>query len=426
MNKVKNIALWCSIKKEDYHFYKGYHCCQCSCGNMPKNNQENQQESQDPLKDFENNMLLHVNYWHFPNGKKKEGTPELPDILDIGLMIPFTDKLEKISLYLPFCIKSSDIEDISHLLKTKEVAGAIFNESIIIREELHDASHFFLEGNQLNCRVRPFYKENENENTPFDCVHLDNIDIIDGEREKGTIISICENHSNTIFAYNLKENEEGKPTYFRLRISLSKKNKTTFVKEIKPLDSFINSGYETTEFIDFRINEFRLLPRTIQDRIIAQQSKTYIPVKRIDFLLAVNLDADITGATKEFHKLRFLEPNVWKKYLEGKHHFIEDGMIVYHWKKSREINQDKINDFTAFVKFKTRVSNRLVFFVLSIIIGIIASLITTFLTIKFIPQTGNNDIIQQLDKRYQQIAPEIKPEQDTQQYDQNNNNQSSK
>lgn len=335
MNEVKSIALWCDV---DDHV----------------------------LDELKKKMLLHVNYWHFPceketkssrpkNKKNTETNPkEVPDILDIGFMVPSLTGLKQLSVYLPFDISFDDIEDISPLLNGKNVAGAIFNEALTVQEDSEtDNFKLTLSGGDENfCRVRPFHQDATKLNDPS--LQLKEVS------GKGVTLSIVENNHGTIFSSEDKKTS----TYFRLRISLKGKNKKAFVKSIKPEDSAFNSGYETTEFIDFRINESRLLPKQVVEPIIAQQVKTFIPVKRIDFLLAVNLEADITGARKEFHKSRFLEPDTWKLYFEGKSDFIsehlKEGMLVYHWKKVRSEEPsgvENLDDFIAFVRLKIRISN---------------------------------------------------------------------
>lgn len=332
MSEVKSIALWCDVDRDDV------------------------------LTSLKDNMLLHVNYWHFPSdhenavvkkeSKSSSEPEEVPDILDIGLMVPRSDGLKKISIYLPFIITLDEIEDISPLLKESNVAGAIFNEAVTSLGEIElDNFRLTLGGNDF-CRIRPFH--NEEGKLEDDSLKLTKVG------EKGVILSITENSSKTIFYPQDNQIQ----TYFRLRVSLGGGNKKTFVKSIKPHDSKLNSGYDTTEFIDFRINESRLLPKIILEPMISQQSKTFIPASRIDFLLAVNLEADITGARKEFHKSRFLEPTTWKHYFKGKSNHIskhlKEGMLVYHWKKIRSDetkNKENLDDFIAFVRLKIRISN---------------------------------------------------------------------
>lgn len=351
-------------------------------------------------KKLNDKMQLHVNYWHFSYEKRgwlnkqlqkakrlisdSKGTAQIgkytPDFLDIGLMVPLVAGLDSVSIYLPFNIKLNDIDDISPLLNDKAIAGAIFNENLTSKGDVNGKDHQFtlLQNEKEFCALKSFAINNK-ENVISDAERIECNEI---ETKEGSILKI---KKKAFEGFNYSSSESEKLLYFRLRVPLQGENKQAFVRDIDPEDKLLNSSYEKTEFIDFRINEFRLLPSLVQDQIEEELGVSHLQMQRIDFLLAVNLVADITGARKEFHKSRFLEPLLWENYFKGKHSYVSElikkGILVYHWKKIRTDGQP-FNDFVAFVKLKVRVSSmsiiaRCTFF--AFLVGLLGSLTGSFL-----------------------------------------------
>lgn len=388
MNKAKTIAVWCDV-------------------------------TPDAKKQLEKRMLLHVNYWHFSNDKRvsnseqsehKKGVNGTPDFLDIGLMVPCVEGVNGIFLFLPFDVTIEDIEDISPLLNNLDVVGAIFNENL----ELNNASshEFSIKKNGKDfCYVHCFVT-NEANNKIEDSQRLAS------KRVEGSEGLILEFKSLNFQPLKTAKGdistetvgEEGHQKYIRLRVPLKGKNKQTFVREIEPSDKVFTSGFEKTEFIDFRINEHRLLPQNLKNEFKSHDCDTSLPMSRVDFLLAVNLEADITGSKKEFHKSRFLEPNVWVEYFGQKHgymsHAIQKGMLVYHWKKERVSDDTSFNDFVAFVKLKVRLSSGKTiakYTLYAFFIGLLGSLCGSYLYSFFQqPDEKSEKVIAWIEKKMEQ------------------------
>jgi len=362
LSQAKSIAIWC--KTED-----------------------------DKLSFLNEKMQMHVNYWHFSYEKRgaitrlfnffkrtnRRSSRDTPDFIDIGLMLPLAESLDSVSIYLPFLASISDIEDISPLLSNYEVAGAIFNENLKVDPGKPEEQHCFSlikNGNEL-CRIRKFAKNQSNiiaESSLISCEEI--------ETGEGSVLTLKKEAFSAFRA-------SGSLAYYRFRVALEGNDKQVFLRGIDPKDKLFKSSYEKTEFIDFRINEFRLLPQLVQRKIVDEQKCTALPMNRIDFLLAVNLVADITGARKEFHKSRFLEPLLWKDYFKGNHEYVAElitrGMLVYHWKKVRNTvsePNESFNDFVAFVKLKVNLSSTstiLKYMTIAFLVGLLGSLIGSFI-----------------------------------------------
>jgi hypothetical protein len=127
------------------------------------------------------------------------------------------------------------------------------------------------------------------------------------------------------------------------------------VRQIPTPDRLLQSGFNEIEYIDFRLNEARTLPTSIENRMRSDGSKADIKLKLVAFLTAVPVSAELSASNTQFHKLRPLEHQLWSPYVPSG---IPEGMMVYHWKRSE---QEGIADFSAFVKLQSRRSGRWTF-----------------------------------------------------------------
>lgn len=299
--------------------------------------------SRSALNEATKGISLHINYWHFSVDSEKS------DVLDIGLMLPKIEGIEELCLYLPIKLKESEILDITSLLKHNEISTAIFNENLSSQQYGTKDHYKLLKGDKYFCSLRSFLKNDINNGEEFG--------FRSAAGDDGVIISI----KSEAIKKALPDQKDGK-AYFRLRVILdSKDKKDIFIRKDLPQDKYFVSGFEVTEYIDFRINETRLLPQSVQEEIEHLQGRDIIPVNRIDFLLATTPGADIKISGTSFHKSRYLEPNPWNTYLENGpediRKTIETGMVVYHWKSVAKSDKP-IEDFLAFVKLRIRLSQR--------------------------------------------------------------------
>ncbi|PKF78958.1 hypothetical protein CW749_13370 [Vibrio sp. vnigr-6D03] len=319
---------------------------------------------QERLNDIVKETSLHINYWQFLDSHEKRSfckkylsffsknqNRKSDDYLDLGLMIPVDAALEEIYFYLPLTLKKKSVEDISKNFKTSDIAKGIFNENLQVTD-ITDKSGLLLKKPQTNgsyCWVQSLHTTSDGK------ISENALSVEPFANNDGTQITIPKSMLSTA----LDNADEHNKCYFRIRICVSKSEAKSFVHTIKPADKSITSSYESTKFIDFRLNESRLLPNEIEPQIRKSQGKFCLPASRVDFLLAAKMQADIVGGNKEFHKSRFLEPDLWKNYfstaMENAQQHISNGMVVYHWKKETK-NEIHFDDFIAFVKLRERLS----------------------------------------------------------------------
>lgn len=365
------------------------------------------------LKKIASNTSLHVNYWQFIDNHDEKKyklirkatdsiktffnkSNKMYDVLDLGLMIPKNNAIKKISFYLPLTTDIKSIQDLSVFFDTQKIAAAVFNENLGVTKS-PDGCVSLTKGKDDNqttyCFVQSLTKDDKG--------HISHKALEIENQGSGVIISITNESLKRAFDSKKGGNDDEIPRYFRLRIPILKSQPNPIIHTITPSDKLINSGYDSIKYIDFRLNESRLLLDDIESEIEDKQGTFILPVSRIDFLLAAKLQADVVGGSQQFHKSRFLEPSLWKEYFEDDkkniHNHIDRGMVVYHWKKTlSDLPQNKntgdkqaspdnmtfFEDFITFVKFKERLSNlKLIikYALWSFLIGLIGSLIGSLL-----------------------------------------------
>lgn len=306
-------------------------------------------------------LELHFNFWR-EIGKDK-------DYLDIGLMISQADATESACIYLPFTITHSAVADLSPMLKDASIATGIFNTHLTAANSTGNNRSITLSESATGKFFASVHGFASNDKT------LDISELEVKQCNGGSIIEI----KKAAITRATKCLAGDQPVYFRIRVSLPQAASCAFVKTITPTDKTLLSGFDSTEYIDFRLNQARNLPDHVQ-RIMADAWLGSPPkIVRIDFLLVVGVTADLVGG-HEIHKHRLLETDLWKTYLgKGESDILPDGMVIYHWRKKAEINRS-VDDFNAFVKFRIRKSDAHTvrrYMIAAFLIGAVGSLIAS-------------------------------------------------
>ncbi|MDV3058691.1 hypothetical protein [Pseudomonas paracarnis] len=170
------------------------------------------------------------------------------------------------------------------------------------------------------------------------------------------------------------------PGYIRFRIKLGAKETRVLSQSYKHSDSFILSRLESTEIVDFRLNEVRDLPGIIQSKDLIGAG-----IKNIHLFLIREVDSEYKQAHANFHRCRLLEKELWNEYLSLhlKENMAPKQMLIYHWKESGKVidknqspeKQFSVEKFTAFAKFsKITVTyrNLCLFLLFALLIGAVS------------------------------------------------------
>lgn len=269
---------------------------------------------------------------------------EVTSFLDVG--VKFRNIGSRINIYFPFIIQERNYDSQMGVKLANDVLllSAIFNceiKKIKFSDSRYHHSDITFSDNE---DVRFFTNiELKNSNSFGNGVELHTVE------DEGTIISFpLEN-------FDLSGSKFG---YFRFRLILdgiSKKALSTFYK---PSDRFLLTTEETIEIIDFRINEVRNTPESINCFITEK-----VPLNAVHFFIIREVNSEYVMSDTTYSRCRFLEGELWKKYLQTKHlKKIQNvpKMLIFHWKKTQR-KDDKadasrvpvpLGNFSAFAKFR--------------------------------------------------------------------------
>lgn len=282
---------------------------------------------------------VHLNYWRVAGRKRKGCVTHSTDFLEIGILIQDPQSINLVNIFTPKSLKNSHIFDLGSRFLDPHLAQGIFNENLRCSGSGSGSSWIELQtkNQDLFCRVHSFAKDR---NERIDTSELE-LEEIDG----GTLIKILPR----AIASSADKLGSGDRLYFRLRLLMGDRKGSPFVKVIAPSDRKFQSGFEEIEYIDFRINESRTLPDTVNRKMQHDITKGIAPLNVIAFLAAVPVSSALSVSHTQFHKNRILEDVPWTNYAPNP---LPEGMVVYHWKKV----EPEIESFAAFVKLQTRKS----------------------------------------------------------------------
>ncbi|WP_282129117.1 hypothetical protein [Roseobacter litoralis] len=303
---------------------------------------------------------FHVNLWHFSNKKRS-------DFFEIGILVKDPAALSAIRVYVPFSVGYNEVEDLGERFANPELAQGIFNEALSSTRKENGRSVELTEGDEIYCQVHVF--------SP-DAGNIDSGEMTIHPKDGGSLITIT---SDALVSLSRQSQSDGTKGYFRLRISPKPYGTRPFVTEITPKDRAWSSGFEVIEYIDCRMNEARTLPNSVAAAADAA-SFGVAETSRVVFLAVVPVVSSVTSSHAGWHKSRLLETEIWKGYVPDG---LDDGMVVYHWRKSFEGDTSKrLQGFSAFVKMQTRKTDLRIIALyvgVALIIGAVGSLIATSL-----------------------------------------------
>jgi hypothetical protein len=281
---------------------------------------------------------VHCNYWRVAGDAEFKGkNGKVRDFLEIGIWLTQPLRVDKVNVFLPQPVETSAIEDCAPYYSRVDIAQGVFNEVLTSNSRGGPPSVELLKDGAAYCRLHIFSTDGET----IDREQLDVAEVSDG-----ALLTITRHALDEVCTILPPEC----PAYFRLRVYVEKKE--PFVRTITPRDRYFQSGFEEIEYVDFRLNEARTLPNRVESLMRADNAgNRHIPLKRVAFLTAIPVLADLTLSSRQTHKTRLLEP-FWSEYVPSG---IPDGMMVYHW---REDKPQGVEDFSAFVKMQTRRSGR--------------------------------------------------------------------
>jgi hypothetical protein len=322
-----------------------------------------------PAKDAASNNInkhpeveLHFNYWSLKSNDI--------NYLDIGVEIAKSGNFDSLNFFLPF---DKEFIEYSHNLggivcKNADLVVALFNNPQA-KAVPDDKNHGTYNVTLTSDKSIKFYTQiEEQKNIPLGGVKIDTHDT---DEKKGTMLS---------FPAELFGGRDRQYIgYFRFRIVLKGNQHNAISVTRKSKDAMITAHLDSTELIDFRVNEPRNLPAQIRTRL-----NSVLPISGINFFLIRDANTEYKMSHTEFQRCRLLERDLWAPYLvtlnNSESPETPEQMLIYHWKDIKE--EKMIEHFSAYAKFSMRtVSLRKILGLISTIVflGGVGSYISSYI-----------------------------------------------
>ena len=320
---------------------------------------------------------VHANYWRLSGDAdfvRKAGN--VSDLLEIGVRVDDPGAVDHIGIFLPFKVLRAEVEDCSRYFADTAIAQGIFNDVLRVTTAGPGGPRCIeLSGpSGPLCRVHCF-----STNTGSGIARAE-LDVQD--EASGTLLTISR---SALAAAAAAAGAAPADAYFRLRVPTSGGGLLTV---LRPRDHALQSGYEVIEYIDFRLNEARTLPTTVEARMRGVGTNA-AELKLVAFLTAVPILSSIAVSSSQSHKMRVLEHDLWTPYVPGQ---LPKDMMVYHWKRERGLAPGQtgasrlpgppIQDFSAFIKMSTRRTGRrtlVLYLVIAFLFGVFGNLCASFI-----------------------------------------------
>jgi len=316
-------------------------------------------------------LELHINFWSLD-------TQDL-NYLDIGLKFDSEESIsfKSINVYLPFQISSNQYQsDLGNTIcNDRELISAIFNSPVTTTTSSSKHDTFDITFSNKS-KLRFFTQIVAVSDSWTEGVRIQKIETKSGSHQQtGTILSF----PATLF--KITDHDPDRSNYFRFRITLDSKSKLILAHEYKSKDSVITNHFESTEMVDFRINESRNLPAQIRSQLNGQ-----LNLSQVHFFLIRDASSEFKMSHSKYKRCRVLEKEIWNGYLKGESNSIQapEQMLIYHWSESGK-EGEPIDHFSAFAKYTRRdvtwakIGAVLsIIFILGVFSGLAANYIWTF------------------------------------------------
>lgn len=364
---AKSLAFW----------VEGSNLTQAANKTVKKNSKAKQKKSHDTPSTSKAEVELHFNYWSL-----SARSPTVIDYLDVGVKFSGIESFEAIKIFFPFNVTERNyVASLGRTVcNTPTLISAIFNTRV--KETKHDGERMDITFRHEKDSKLRFHSQIAL--SP----HGDGVTLTQlSGGAPGTTLSF----PITLFKREKEGRLDDLPHYFRFRIKMSPEDKSVISQTYSAKDSWLLSHFDSTEIVDFRVNEIRNLPAQIRSKL---EYDSYI--SSVHFFLIRETNSEHKLSHTEFKRCRVLEKDLWETYLkeDGERIELPDQMLIYHWREQakKDLNGkllEHLENFSAFAKFsKTVVSNFTIFiFIISLIIigaasGIVGNYAYSYLTEK--------------------------------------------
>lgn len=280
----------------------GFANLRTGCDNLSKKNKFFADDGWAMWVDGDDVSTIYLNDWLNPRGKS---------YVDVAIHIRGIKEASSMSLYFPFAVDKSEIEDVSLKFEDENLSRAIFSSMCVIDYKKNEAT-----------------SEIAYNGKTVDIVHLSAVEHTVTPVSKGTLLKVP---FADLFRY--LDNDEA---YFIFRVP--HKSITEVFRQRKKVGNFFNKtrdllmspiisenyGYSV------RINEARLLPKEITGIGAFHRQK----LKKAVVSISIADDYEINDIS--CYRIRRLEEELYLNFLP--HGFNGDDAVTYQWQQTRETN----------------------------------------------------------------------------------------
>ena len=291
--------------------------------------------------DGEDTSTIHINDWLNPRGKS---------YVDIAIHIRGIKSSKALNVYVPFPVRSEEIEDVSLSFADTKILQAIFSAVCIV-----------------DYKKNQYTSEIAYNGKTVDIAHISTTDYKTEPLSDGTLIRVD--------LQELQPYIDNDEAYFIWRMphkSLDSifKSRVDMGNALERLRDLITTPVVSEKYgYSIRINESRLLPEEITR--IGMFHRQKLNKAAITISIDENYELNDAGC----YRIRRLEENLYKDYLPQDYPC--DDVITYQWNQNRANNfQGQFNFYYSITRDSISKGSMLLYMILLLSIGVIGDVIS--------------------------------------------------
>lgn len=296
------------------------------------------------------NVQLHFNLWRLPH---LEGASE-DELLDIGIFLPEREGLESLHFYFPKELQRSAITDLGRKLGERSIAVAIFNDEVTVKS---DSRRIEIE-HPGRAEKKNVYQLTVDSEIEIQCP---------GD---GSVLTLSKEVIGRLPLDHI---------YIRFRVLLGEVSNSPFALQSGQIDRYLVSGYNESEIVDFRVNEFRNIPEAIRKEIARDRAEGWLAIEQLHFFFVRDKRWGFVHAYQDFYKCRILEADTWSGYIDSHRHALNSHLVIYHWRHDRRPSTKSYNCFAKFGRHVTSWGHIGIFVVGVLLLGAIGNLLSALI-----------------------------------------------
>ena len=307
---------------------------------MPKKQRKFSDDGWAVWIDGDDTSTVYINDWLNPKGKS---------YVDLAIRIRGIKASKHLCVYVPFKIRTDEIEDISLLYNDKNILQAIFSASCIV-----------------DYKKNEYTSEIAYNGKTVDIMHISTMDYQVSPLAEGSLISVdfealqpYIDNDEAYFAWRMPH--KSLDVIFKPRVDVGNVI-SRFIDLITTPVVSEKYGYSV------RINESRLLPEEITRLGAFHRQKLKKAV------ITISIDEGYELNDSNCYRIRRLEKNLYEKYLPKDYN--HEDVITYQWNQTRDYNlQGQFNFYYNITKDSVNGGSMSLYMILLLVIAVIGEML---------------------------------------------------